>query len=127
MIYGSNLAGYTSGLLVYTTFSGKTLYGYQTSYGEYQGSFVKLVLSGFTSILGCGVTLSNRIMQPLNNPMFCEVKSSNELQIRTRKDIYISSGNLLITLVTTTVPSSVSYTLTLFDKYVSGSDYARVI
>lgn len=37
------------------------------------------------------------------------------------------NGNIIFTLVTTSVPSSSTYTLTVYDKYVSGSDYARII
>jgi hypothetical protein len=37
------------------------------------------------------------------------------------------TGTLEIVLVTTTVPSSVSYTFELFDKWVSASDYSRSV
>ena len=124
-LYGSTLNGYTSGFLFSINLNGKTLYSNKRNYGEYQGSFIRLTMNGFTSLFGCAATLTNRLFS-LSAPFYCEVKSSNYLEIRTRVDIDMT-GTLEIVLVTTTVPSSVTYTFELFDKYVSGSDYARSV
>lgn len=76
-------------------------------------------------MFGCGATLANRLFS-LSAPLYCEVKSSTVLEIRTRQDISMT-GNLHISLYTTSVPSTLSYTLEVFDKYVSGSDYALTV
>lgn len=37
------------------------------------------------------------------------------------------TGTLYIIAYTSSIPSSVTYTLEVFDKYVSGSDYGRSV
>ena len=58
--------------------NGKTLYSNKRNYGQYQGSFMRLTMSGFSSLFGCGATLSNRLAS-LTAPFYCEVKTSNTL------------------------------------------------
>ena len=69
-LYGSTLSGYPSAYIVSANLNGKTLYSNRRNYGEYQGSFIRLTLSGFTSLFGCGATLSNRLTS-LSSPFYC--------------------------------------------------------
>jgi hypothetical protein len=77
-LYGSNLNGHTSGFMFSINLNGKTLYSNKRNYGEYQGSFIRLTLSGFTSLFGCAATLTDRLAS-LNAPFYCEVKTNNYL------------------------------------------------
>lgn len=77
-LYGSTLSGYQSGFIFSINLNGKTLYSNKRNYGHYQGSFMRLTLSGFSSLFGCGATLSNRLSS-ISAPFYCEVKSSNTL------------------------------------------------
>ena len=76
MMFGWNLRDYSSGFLISVNMNGRTLYSKARDYGEFQGSYLKLVMSGFTSLFGCGVTLSNRPFS-FYEPFYCEVQSSN--------------------------------------------------
>ena len=105
--------------------NGNTLYSFRRTSGQYEGSFMRLEMTGFTNLYGCGVTLSNRPLS-LTAPFYCVVMSSNYLDILAKEDIYMS-GTMYITLYTSSVPSSVTYKLTLYDKYLSGSDYSRSV
>ena len=125
MMFGSNLAGYGSGFLISINMNGRTLYSNKRNYGAFQGSFLRLTMSGFSNLFGCGVTLSNRPFS-FSHPFYCQVRSSNYLDIWAREDISMT-GTLYITLYTSSVPSSVTYQLSLYDKYISGSDYARSV
>lgn len=69
-LYGTTLSGYPSGYLVSANLNGKTLYSNKRNYGEYQGSFIRLTYSGFSSLFGCGATLSNRLYS-LSAPFYC--------------------------------------------------------
>ena len=82
-------------------------------------------MSGFSSLCGCGVTLSNRPFS-FTHPFYCQVKSSNYLDIYAKEDIYMS-GTLYITINTASIPSSTTYKFTHYDKYFSGSDYSRSV
>ena len=69
-IFGSDLSGYSSTFLVSVNMNGKTLYSNKRDYGHFKGSFLRLTMSGFTEIYGCGVTLSNR-PHSLTHPFYC--------------------------------------------------------
>lgn len=69
-IYGSTLAGLPSGYLFSINLNGRTLFSNQRNFGEYQGSFIRLILSGFTSLFGCGATISNRLSS-ISAPLYC--------------------------------------------------------
>ena len=60
-LFGSALDSQASGFIITVNMNGRTLYRYKTDYGEYRGSFIKVLMSGFTNIYGCGVTLKNRV------------------------------------------------------------------
>lgn len=108
-LYGTTLNGYPSAFMFYANLNGKTLYSNKRNYGEYQGSFIRLTINGLTSLFGCGATLANRLFS-LSAPLYCEVKSSTVLEIRSRQDISITS-TLHISIFTSSVPSTLSYTL----------------
>ena len=69
-LYGSSLSGYQSGFIFSVNLNGKTLYSNKRNYGQYQGSFMRLTMSGFSSLFGCGATLSNRLAS-LTAPFYC--------------------------------------------------------
>ena len=105
--------------------NGKTLYSNKRDFGQFEGSFLRLEMSGFSSLYGCGVTLSNRPFS-FTHPFYCQVKSSNYLDIYANEDIYMS-GTLYITVNTASIPSSTNYRFSHYDKYFSGSDYSRSV
>ena len=121
-LYGSNLGGLPSSFIVSIDMNGNSIYSMDTDYGGYQGSFIKLTLTGFTSLFGCGATLSDRPLS-FSAPFYCEVISSTVIYVYAKEDISMT-GTLYITFYTNSVPNSVTYRLQLFDKYISGSDYA---
>ena len=123
VMFGSNLKGYPSTFLVSVNMNGNTLY--KRSQGHYEGSKIHLQMNGFTSLYGCSATLSNRPFS-FSHPFYCEVKSSNYLEIIARKDI-VMTGTLYITFATDSIPTSTTYTFTHYDKYLSGSDYSRAV
>lgn len=108
LLYGTTLSGYPSSYIFSINLNGKTLYSNKRNYGEYQGSFIRLTYSGFSSLFGCAATISNRLFS-LNSPLYCEVKTSTYLEIRARVDVAIT-GTMYIVVFTSSVPSSVSYT-----------------
>ena len=63
--------------------NGKVLYSYKRDYGEYVGSFMRLTITGFSSLYAVGVTLSNRPFSR-ESPFFCEFKSSSYIDIYAR-------------------------------------------
>jgi len=77
-IYGSNLgvtissvpSGHPTSLTLAVNLNGKTIYSSSATYGQYRGSFIKLTLSGFSSLFDCGATLRNR-PRSLDNPFYC--------------------------------------------------------
>jgi len=87
-IYGSNLgvtlsgtpSGYSTSLTLAVNLNGKSIYSSSINYGQYRGSFMKLTLSGFSSLYNCGATLKNR-PKSLPNPFYCQVISSNYLYV----------------------------------------------
>lgn len=76
VLFGSNLKGYSSTFLVSTNMNGKTLYSNKRNYGQFEGSFIQVIMSGFSNIHGCGATLSNR-PRSFSHPFYCIVQSSN--------------------------------------------------
>lgn len=57
--------------------NGYTLFSNQRTKGPNYGSFIQLVLSGFTSIYGCGVSIKNRLNpQWNNNALYCIISSA---------------------------------------------------
>lgn len=83
VLYGSNLRYYPSTFHISINLSGRTLYSNKRNYGQYEGSKIRVELSGFTSLFGCGVTLSNRPLS-FSHPFYCSVVSSNTLDIYVR-------------------------------------------
>ena len=124
-LYGTNLYGFESGFIISCNMNGRTLYSNTREYGQYEGSFLRLTMSGTNNLYGCGVTLSNRPIS-LDAPFYCVVQGSNYLDIFARKDIAMT-GTLYITLYMSSIPSTLTYQLSLYDKYISGSDYSRTV
>lgn len=103
--------------------SGYTLYSNQRTKGPNYGSFIQLVLSGFTSIYGCGASVKN-VLNPQwnNNALYCTIYSAtNEIRIYSNAD-WSFTDYLYVTFYTDNLPSSTSYTFKLFDKYYNSSD-----
>ena len=121
-LYGSNLFGLPSQLVISANLAGVSLYNWRTDYGQFQGSYIKFTLTGLTSLYGCGATLSNRPYS-FTAPLFCLAVSSTVVQVYAKADIAIT-GTLYITLYTSSMPSSLTYRMQLYDKYISGSDYS---
>lgn len=123
-IYGSYLKTYSSPFVLSVNLDGKTLYSNQRTVGPFIGSYIKLQASGFSSISGCGAYLEyNNKPAFFNNALYCLVTSSDTLKIWSNSDVAFT-GNLIITFSTTSVPSSTTFNFTLYDKYISGADYA---
>lgn len=53
--------------------AGKKLYA-SRNYGQYQGAFIKVTISGLTNLKGCSATLKTRPIN-MDSPFFCEVIS----------------------------------------------------
>lgn len=68
VMFGSNLKGYPSTFLVSINMNGNTLY--KRGEGQYEGSFIRLQMNGFTSLYGCSATLSNRPLS-FSHPFYC--------------------------------------------------------
>jgi hypothetical protein len=87
-IYGNNLgitlsgtpSGYPTSLIFAVNLNGKTIKSSSITYGQYRGSFIKLTLSGFSSLYSCGATLKNR-PRSLDNPFYCQIISSSVLYV----------------------------------------------
>jgi hypothetical protein len=68
--------------------------------------------------------VSNSVLQSISNYLICEVKTSDTLEIRSRKD-YTFSDALYVVLYTSAMPSSSTANVTLYERYISGSDHSR--
>jgi hypothetical protein len=87
-IYGSDLgislsgtpSGYPTSLTLSVNLNGKTIQSSSITYGQYRGSFMKLTLSGFSSLYNCGATLKNR-PRSLSDPFYCQIISSSVLYV----------------------------------------------
>lgn len=77
-LYGTTLSGRQSGFIISADLSGKKLYSNKATYGQYQGSFIRVSFNGFSDLSACGATLSNRLFS-IPAPLYCEYKSSNTL------------------------------------------------
>ncbi len=123
-IYGSSLNTYTSPFVLSIDLSGKTLYSNQRTVGPFKGSFIQVQASGFSAIFGCGAYLQyDNKPAFFNNALYCLVQNSNTLRIWSNSDITFN-GNLIVTMSTSSVPSSTTFLFWLYDKYISASDYA---
>jgi len=92
------------------------------------GSLMRLTMTGFTSIYGCGAFLwGNPVPTWLNNGIYCTLQGNNQIYIYTNADLSITD-TLYITFNTNSLPASTTYTFELFDRYInSGSSYGRSI
>jgi hypothetical protein len=77
-MYGNDLATYPTSFIFTINANGFTLYSNKLTYGQQKSSFIRLTLTGFTSLFGCGVSLSNRV-RSFTSPFYCEVKSVTSL------------------------------------------------
>jgi hypothetical protein len=122
-VFGNTLQTYSSPFVFSVDLTGFKLYSNQRTVGPFIGSFIQVVASGFTAISGCGVYLYNNNQRPFyNSGLYCVTVGSNTLKIYSNADIAFS-GILVVTLSTTSIPSSTTFTLSLYDKYITGSDY----
>ena len=123
-IYGSYLNSYTSPFVLSIDLTGKTLYSNQRTVGPFKGSFIQVQASGFSAIYGCGAYLHyNNKPAFFNNGLYCLVQNSNTLKIWSNSDVTFT-GKLIVTMSTSSVPSSTTFYFWLYDKYISGRDYA---
>jgi len=121
-IYGSYLVSYSSPFVISVDLTNKVLYSNQRTVGPFIGSFIQLQASGFSAIYGCGAYLYyNNKPGFFNNGLYCLVTSSNTIKIWSNSDIAFT-GSLVITLSTSSVPSSTTFYFTLYDKYISPTD-----
>jgi hypothetical protein len=121
-IYGSFLRTYASPYVLSVDLNNKHLYSNQRTVGPFIGSFIQLQASGFSAIFGCGAYLHYDNKQAFfNNALYCLVTSSNTLKIWSNSDIAFT-GKLIITLSTSSAPSSATFYFTLYDKYISSGD-----
>jgi hypothetical protein len=111
---------------VAVSLSGYTLYSNQRTQGPYYGSFIRLTLSGFSTLYGCGVNIYN-VPSPswTNNAFYCIIQS-NIISIYSNAD-WTFTDYMYVTFNTDNVPSSSTYTFQLFDKYYTSSNYGLVI
>lgn len=111
-LYGSNLNGYQTSMSISISLSSVgyfNFYSNQRTQGAFMGSFIRLTMSGFSSIYGCGAFLwSSSIPTWLNNGLYCVIQSSNQINIYTNSDLY-SNDNLYITFNTASLPTSTTY------------------
>jgi hypothetical protein len=122
-IYGSYLNSYSSPFVLNINLNGQTLYSNQRTSGPFRGSFIQIQASGFSGIYGCGAYLySNNKPAFFNNALYCLVQNSNTLKIWSNSDLTFT-GQLVVTLSTSSVPSSTTFYFSLYDKYISSSDY----
>jgi len=125
--YSSILQGYRATLSVVTDLSGYTIYSNRRTTGAFKNSFLRLTMSGFTSLYGCGVVQwGNMTPTWSDNAIYCNVVSSNRIEIRSNFD-YNFTGLTYITFSTDSVPSSTSYQIELIDRWHSSSDYAAPV
>lgn len=121
-IYGSYLNSYSSPFVLSINLNGHTLYSNQRTVGPFKGSFIQVQASGFSGIFGCGAYLyDNNKPAFFNNALYCLVQNSNTLKIWSNSDVTFT-GRLIVTMSTSSVPSSTTFYFTLYDKYISGSD-----
>ena len=69
-IFGSLLYTYKSSIVIGINMNGKNLYSKTTTLGGNRNSFIKVTLSGFTSLYGCAASLKNR-PRSLSSPFIC--------------------------------------------------------
>lgn len=101
-----------------------TLYSNQRTKGPNYGSFIQLVLTGFSSIYGCGASVKN-VLNPQwnNNALYCTIYSAtNEIRIYSNAD-WTFTDYMYVTFYTDNMPTTPSYTFKLFDKYYGPTDY----
>jgi hypothetical protein len=95
---------------VSVSLSGFILYSnYRSGGAGFVGSFMRLTMSGFTSIYGCGAFLwSNSVPTWLNNAIYCTITNSNQLNIFSNADLALNDI-LYITINTASLPTSTNY------------------
>lgn len=126
-IYGHTVKTYSTLFVVSVDLNGFKLYSNQRTSGPFEGSFIKLTTSSFSALFGCGAYLYEA-NKPVfaNNAIYCKVISSTVINIWSNYDIAFT-GKLIITLSTSSVPSSTTFTFELYDRYISSSDYGRSV
>lgn len=123
-VYGNTLQGSNTPFVISANLNGFILHSNQRKTGPFIGSYMKVVASGFSTLYGCGAYLHyNNNPVWANNAIYCQIISSNTLKITSNFDIPLT-GTFVITLSTDSVPSTTTFTLTLYEKYISSSDYA---
>lgn len=61
----------------------------------------------------------------MDSPFYCEVNSAtSEINVFAKNDLTITDY-IYFTVYTAGLPSSSTYTVELFDKYISSTDYGR--
>ena len=123
-VFGNFLQGTSTPVVISANLNGFTLYSNTRTTGPFVGSYLSVVASGFSTLYGCGAYLHyNNNPVWANNAIYCQVISSNTLKITSNFDLALT-GTFVITLATDSVPANTTFTLTLYDKYISGSDYS---
>jgi hypothetical protein len=120
----SNTVQYSKSLMtVAINLNGYRLYSNQRTQGAFFGSFISLTLNSFSTLYGCGAVLFNT-PSPVwsNNALYCIIHSNSEIRVYSNAD-WSLNNHLYITFYTDNVPQSTAYSVRLFDKYYSGSDY----
>lgn len=126
-LYGNTLQTTSTAFVVSIDLNGFKLYSNQRTTGHFTGSFIKLTTSNFATLYGCGAYLYEA-SKPVfaNNAIYCKVISSTVINIWSNYDISFT-GKLIITLSTSSVPSTTTFTFELYDRYVSSSNYGRSV
>ena len=75
-MFGSFLETYNSSIIVSVYLAGKKLYANSRNYGQYQGDYIKVTISGLTNLKGCASTLKTRPIN-MDSPLICEVISNS--------------------------------------------------
>jgi hypothetical protein len=122
-VFGNTLETYSSPFVMSVNLNGFKLYSNQRTTGPFIGSYINVVASGFTQISGCGVYLYYNNQPPFyNSGLYCVTSGSNTMNIYSNADIAFT-GILVVTFSTNSIPASTTFTFTLYDKYISSSDY----
>jgi hypothetical protein len=122
-MFGSFLETYNTSMIVSVNFPSRTIYSVFRDYGQYRGSFIKVSFTGLTNLKGCSATLRNRPIN-MDAPFYCEVISNSEIHVFSRIDLTINDF-MYFTVYTAGLPSSSTYTVELFEKYITASNFAR--
>ena len=126
-LLGNDLSSYSSSFAYKINLNGYTLFSNQRTYGQFQGAYIKMSFTSFSTLYGCGAYLHyHKTRAYFNNAIYCKVLSNSLINIWSNDDISFT-GDLIVTFATESVPSSATITFELYDKYISSSDYARSV